>query len=510
MARTTVAIIPTPTSMEYLPGTATLSGRICAGDGTESVAEALAGDLAAALGVAMAVDTACTPPPADGDVALALQPCDRRSPPVPDNSYRLQLGGGPASLRSCSVVGLHHASVSLLQWAYRRGSGSRHTMPAVTITDTPYRFYRALMIDVKGGWHSDLKQFVVLCRLYKIPVLTLHTSPAQWMGSVMASVDAMPPPARASASLYSPSDMASLLDFAASRGVLLVPHLEATPGNVEVRAAMTTKFNPASSYVDFVDEVDRLGPYPYPPSGQADARWWGFMNATFSRVYAQFAARWPGGVLPYVHVGPVLGENGMSPGTAARFHGIVASASGGAAAMEFWDGPDPGPSDPLHTVAPDLTVQYYTKQYGPPVSAYLQQGWPIVNAAWTPLYLTDDVQRTPQQMWADLNYFRFGTGGHVTMNYSAVVWDVIPPTPLVRGLRLTTWSMRMPGHSGAVRPRLPLMSERSWNYKTWPSNDSAALPILLKELGQTDELLQALLPSQPSPPAPLGDADIWI
>ncbi|MEU5666210.1 beta-N-acetylhexosaminidase [Streptomyces longwoodensis] len=132
-------------------------------------------------------------------------------------------------------------------------------LPCTEITDVPHRSWRGLMIDVARHFHpvDTLRRHVDLLALHKLNVLHLHLTDDQgWrmpvaayprlttVGAHRAGPDTAAPPGAPGTSrrgpvphagAYTRADLTGLVEYAARRGVTVVPEIE-MPGHV--RAAL--------------------------------------------------------------------------------------------------------------------------------------------------------------------------------------------------------------------------------------------------------------------------------
>ena len=340
-----------------------------------------------------------------------------------DASYSLQARAASGVVAvGASVSALHHAGVTLLQAmlpapapapssagaaqpanAPHVGGSARSPAPAsvpdLDALDWPLRAWRGLQLDLSSGYFHSLEQLrraVDLCRMVKASVLVLHTGAETWMGLAMQSVADMNETWRhanprggcyGGCLFYTGDEFRGLVAYALSRGVRMVPHCEATPSFLYNIDALTTRYNPNSTFADFVDEIDHLGPSGF--NGTATPRFWNAMRFMLNASVSIFSAAWPGGLLPALHVGAVLGEGGMDDEVAFPFYQLLQGLQPGGMRMAFYDGPCATCNDsahPLFGVRENLLVNYYTGDYSEsPLRDYVASGWPLVSITWLPL-----------------------------------------------------------------------------------------------------------------------------
>ncbi|MBL7223828.1 MAG: family 20 glycosylhydrolase [Candidatus Brocadiae bacterium] len=464
----TLGLVPWPVTVQQRTGELTIPDGariVCVQPRLREAAQRFAADVQRVHGAKLTVSDAADARP--GDIVLSVPP---GGPPA-SQAYRLVVTDR-ATIEASGEAALHAATITLLQAMTQRGKGL--AVPRMTVADQPYRDFRALMIDVKNHWHPPevLKQFIDLCRFYKVRYLSLHTGEPQWIGAVMASTSAIPPADRAKHMLYTKEEMDALIAYGKARSVLLFPHNESTPTFAHMRRAVTVDFNPKDKLAGWLDEVDGKGAYGH-KDPQGDARFWAFIREATHRSYGQFAAAFPGEKLPFYHMGPVQGEGGTTRANAVRILGYLREKDPDVKLM-FWCGPSPKVTDDAFARHKgDFIVAAYSHYGGTPAD-HLSSGYTIVNSGWSPLYIVGrNLARTQRQVFEHWNVFRFGldgfTGtGHV---YKAIRWyhfDRPEWRGRVLGGMLCTWEIPADIHFDRVRIRLPAFAEHAWHHKPWP------------------------------------------
>lgn len=372
-------------------------------------------------------------------------------------------------LKAAQMDGLQAASVTMLQ-ALSQVEG-KVSMPALSIKDHPSSAFRAHMIDVKNQWHSidDLKKFVDLCRWYKVRYISLHTGEDQWIGALLSQTGKMTAEERKKHRLYSKEEMDGLIAYGHERGVYFLPHNECTPSFNHMKNAMQKDYNPSDDFAGFPDELDGKGSYA-DFTGKAEDRWLKLMEISIDQAIEQFSAGYPDGKLPYYHVGPVFGEGGMNSELAAKILKMITKKSP-ETKMMFWNGPNAKDSH-LGPLKEQCVVAYYDDEFGAsPMESYLKEGWPVVNSAWSPLYVVGSkLARPVEKVYSDWNLMRQGSDG-IPGGYGAVTWEQVADEELgskILGGMLTTWETPLKYHLERVRLRVPAMGEHAWNYQKWP------------------------------------------
>ncbi|MEX0778060.1 MAG: chitobiase/beta-hexosaminidase C-terminal domain-containing protein [Phycisphaeraceae bacterium] len=480
-------LVPQPQSLNPEQGRFTIgagSRILCADPSLAPLGELLASEIARAYGVKPAVSAQGHAKPAAGDIVLRLT-----GAAAAGDSYVLRIAA-TATVEAPNLDGLYPGTITFLQTLRSDGPWVTAGAPAMTIRDTSPVAFRGLMIDIKNHWHepAHLRQFIDLCRFYKIKYLSLHTGWDQWIAAVMESTAQIPQQDRIKARLYTPQEMDELIAYARLRGVYLIPHNETVPGAHDTMPALTKDWRAGDKFHDWVDEVDGTpggatggasgGAYTPAKDVDQDQRFWGFLRQVTHRSIRQFAAGFPQQSLPYYHIGPVLGEGGASPAQAVRILKIIQEVSP-PTRMMFWNGPSA--TDPeLTPHKDDMVVAFYTRQYSnATVEDYLTNGWTIVNCAWSPLYIvSQQVLRSQEQVFSDWNLYRTGTDGFTGqgIDYNTIEWtsfDKPQWTRQVIGGMLCTWEVPTYVHFDEVYPRLAALAEHAWRPTSWPYADGS-------------------------------------
>ncbi len=145
---------------------------------------------------------------------------------VRKDGYLLEANCGEIRLIASSNEGASYAFATLLQLITQESSG--FTMPSIKIEDYPDKDFRTLMVDLARLWHpaSTVYKYIDLCFLYKIKYLHLHfvddpsyTLPSRAFERISTVGKS-----------YTFEEIASFVSYAKSRGVILIPEIEA-PGH---------------------------------------------------------------------------------------------------------------------------------------------------------------------------------------------------------------------------------------------------------------------------------------
>ncbi len=206
---------------------------------------------------------------------------ERPGPLVPseseDESYRLEVDGGQATLSAPTTLGVLHGLETLLQLPGRDRAG--WYLPAVVIADRPRFPWRGLMIDVARHWQpmEVIERNLDVMAVVKLNVLHLHLTDDQGF-----RIESLTHPELqklgSDGHFFTQAQMRVLIAYAAERGIRVVPEFD-VPGH-------------ATSWVVSHPELASLpGPYSI-------ERQWGVFNPVLD----------PTNEATYALLGEFLGE----------------------------------------------------------------------------------------------------------------------------------------------------------------------------------------------------------
>ncbi|HET6859012.1 MAG TPA: family 20 glycosylhydrolase, partial [Streptomyces sp.] len=254
--RPELSLIPRPRKVSPRPGRFTLDQdtAIQALPGTHAAADLLRTLLSPATGLSL-------PAAADGRIVLALDP---QLGGLGEEGYGLTIGPQALLLRAARPAGLLHGVQTIRQLLPAAAlsdtprPGTPWVLPCVEISDVPRHSWRGSMLDVARHFQpvSYLRRYVDLLALHKLNTLHLHLTDDQgWRMPVEAyprltgtgghraeSMSGPPTPdgpdhfdGRPHSGAYTRQELRELVDYAAARGVTVVPEIE-MPGHA--RAAL--------------------------------------------------------------------------------------------------------------------------------------------------------------------------------------------------------------------------------------------------------------------------------
>lgn len=265
-------LVPAPLHAEQVAGepfTVTDETVVVAEPGAERPAALVAAALGRATGRMVpvrvgAADADGADAGGPGVVALAL--ADDPTLPGGDGAlgqeaYRLTAGAEGVRLTARAAAGLFPAAATLAQLIVAEGTSA--TVPAVEVVDAPRYAWRGLMVDVARHFLSvtDLEVVVDLVAGYKMNHLHVHLTDDQgWRLDVPSYPELV---ARSSdggvngdrGGYYSADDWATLVGYAAARGVTVVPEID-VPGHTNAALHALPALNPGGVAPDVYDGIE--------------------------------------------------------------------------------------------------------------------------------------------------------------------------------------------------------------------------------------------------------------
>ncbi|MBE6703142.1 MAG: hypothetical protein E7585_07000 [Ruminococcaceae bacterium] len=363
--------------------------------------------------------------------------------------------------------GLCYAFASLLQLIEADGRGI--TVPKVRIEDRPDKPYRSLMVDLARCWHPfwQVLRFVDVCFLYKITYLHLHFADDQRYTLPSAAF----PKLNKAGETYTAEQLAYLNDYAAARGVRLVPEIEC-PGH----AAILNEHYPEV----FGIRQDSEGEALYTELGvRVDHR--SLINAGNERafegvktLFREVCELFPNS--QYIHIGgdeaaiklwntcadtrAYMKEKGITDvyELYSEYVGRVTDyiLSLGRTPM-VWEGFPVLGSERIDR----RTVVIAWESHYQLAPELLKAGFQIINASWQPLYLVPSLTR--RWDFRDILAWDVYNWQHWWEHSAATEHPInVAPTEQVMGSILCSWEMTYEQEMGRLMENLMAMSERVW------------------------------------------------
>ena len=454
-------LIPWPKSVKLAGGKMDLTSQsriVFADPKLEPLAKVLAGELLLTTGLAPQVTS---DKPAPGDIVLGL------NPQLKGEQYQLAVGAN-AVVRGANYRAAAWGTVTLVQaLVIKDGKAS---LPTMTIDDQPTHEYRGVLIDVGRKWHpvEGLKEIVVMCQLYKVNYIQLHLADDQLFTFPSKAFPALPTPN----AHYTWEDLVGLVKFADERGVTFVPEIE-TPGH--------------SGKLRRVEPFGRAG---LGCVNMASEKAYGAFDTLIGEICEVFKSS------PYVHIGTdesSLSGSGGTPEEKAymQAHGLNSThdlflhhivrldqiiKKYGKHTMR-WGGFTENAKASIQ-LPKDIVHMVWQVGGAGQVS---KVDFPIINAAWKPLYVVGGKAWLPQYLLEKWNVrlwqFHMDNGAGKTVS---------PDIPVL-GAQMCSWEQPPEVELPSLRWRLPAMCERVYNPDTGkPYADFA------RRFQQTDVLLDNL------------------
>jgi len=251
-----IAVVPAPARVDGQPGTFTFTPRtvVQAGPSVDQqwVAHRFLELVARRFGHALPLETVEGAAKPRGGIVFALDPAAGSSSP---ESYALVVSPGGVRVSARDRRGLYYGAVTLWQMLSAAGAiaDGQVTLPCVRITDEPRYAWRGLMLDSARHYQSPefIERYIDWMSLHKLNVLHWHlvddqgwrleirkyprlTSIGAWRvpagAGPAADIDPATGKPRLYGGYYTQDTVRHLVQYAAERGVAIVPEIE-MPGH---------------------------------------------------------------------------------------------------------------------------------------------------------------------------------------------------------------------------------------------------------------------------------------
>jgi hexosaminidase len=377
-----------------------------------------------------------------GDIVLRLNDAV-----TADEGYRLSVNATGIVVEGKTYRGVAWGTATLLQAI--ESAGGKLRVPAMTISDQPVAKYRGLLIDVGRQWHpvESMRPLIEMCRLYKINYMQLHLND-NTAGNVMAfpskAFPQMASSRKGNRMTYTLEEITGLVKYADERGVTLVPELSG-PG---AHAGPMRLLSGRGNTMDVWNE-----------------KTYGSLAVLFAEVAAVFKSS------PYIHLGGdegSFGHLGKSPEEIAykeskgiktgplnyylsRMDAIVKKLGKQTICWEGFGGDGGG-------LPKDIIVMPYESQFNP-ANKLVKNGFSVINTAWKPLYVVGGRRWDPEYIYDSWNMWLWEH--HVNTKCHIQLKETDP----VIGAQICAWEQSADVELPSTRPRVPVISERTWNPK---------------------------------------------
>ena len=410
----------------------------------------------------------------------------RLDPKLKEEEYRLD------TRKKIFVIGGSYRAVAmgtatLLQSLIK--TDDHLSVPRLVIQDSPAKAFRGLMVDVARRYHSiaTLEQCVELCRLYKVRYLQLHLSDDQSFTFPSQAFPKLNTVNQHGGPSYTREELKGLVKFADDRGVTIIPEIE-MPGH-------------AAAMIRAMPDLFKIGgtnPYEHHATVNfANDKVLEALNTIIGEACEIFASS------PYFHMGgdeadisladqhpdfqAAFQELGLPPKSQQeifrRFIGqILESVEKRGKQLIVWEGFGRNPASKFPISKRVLVMEFESAYYQP--ADLLQDGYRLVNAAWTPLYVVNR-HVWPAKKVYDWDLSKFG---RFTNLFPTVEWALVPSIVRVIGAQVCAWEQPEHLEITNLRRVLPAMAERVWT--PWRKRPDA---VFMASLLSTDNLLDRLI-----------------
>jgi len=471
------SLVPWPQSNFKASGTLTLTKRSCvlySDAKLEPLAVVLADEIKSVTGRILPVKKGKA---GRGDIALALNQKLTGEAYTLDISDRAMVEGGTYGAVALGTVTLLQ-SINIDKEAV--------SLPRLKIEDKPATEFRSLMIDVARRYHSidNLKQIIKMCRLYKVRYLQLHLTddplfmfPSKAYPEISSKNDHGTKP-------YSLDELNELVAYADARNVTIIPEYEVPGHSGEVNRAMPDLFKiKGTKPYEHHASIN----YPKPEVMKAVETIVGEMCQVFKST-------------PYFHIGGDEADFAFADQNEhfqalekklglANHHELyrwfvvqmneIVKKNG--KKMIVWEGFGREPNSPVKIPKDIIVMEYEVRFYRP--NDLVADGYQVVNASWTPLYVVNKTVR-PQLEIFNWNLYQFKPFGAKAEDKGIIV----DKCPLVIGSQMCAWEQPQELEIASLRGRLPAMAERIWNPEADQSYDTFKI-----RFAATDAILEKLI-----------------
>lgn len=348
--------------------------------------------------------------------------------------------------------------------------------------------YSGLLIDVARNYHSigTLKEIITLCRLYQVRYLQLHLTDDQAFTFPSAAFPKLTSKNEHGGRAYTIEELRELEQFSRERAVTIIPELEVPGHAAAMIRAMPELFKIAGTKPyehhatinfandDVVKAIDTIvgeicdvfvsSPYFHIGGDEADFAL-ADQHSDFQRAFAT-----------YQLTGKA--QDQIYRAFLNRMNLIVKKNK---KQMIVWEGFRRDPNAKI-IVDKDITVMGFESAYYAP-EHLAADGYNIINAAWTPLYVVNRHAWDPEKIlkWDPLAW------GHYSEHYSQTVWHLLKSTKRVLGAQMCAWEQPEEAELDSLRTRLPAMMVRICSIEPPREKD------FMIAFQRTDEVLARLL-----------------
>ena len=384
-------------------------------------------------------------------------------------------------IRAANAEGAQYGLATALQLLQAQNGAL--FVPTVHIEDAPEKEYRSMMIDLARAWHpfDKVLKYVDLCYFYKVKYLHLHLSDTQAYRYPSKAF----PKLCVEGQYYTFEEIKRLHDYAAARGITLIPEVEC-PGHTTLLA---------NAYPDiFADHADEAHQTVCDPlqfeHGQAGVICAGSDKSFegLQLLLAEVAEMFP--TSPYLHIGGDEAPYGVwehcadckaymkEKGIASAYE-LYGEYVGRVAAYVLTLGKTPivwegFPKESSHYIPKETVVIAWESRYQLP-HELLENGFKIINASWKPLYIVPRL-RYEQFTWEQvLNWNMYNWQNWHPKSYATLNPINIAPTDDLLGSQLSVWEAHYEQMISRLLQNLPAFAERAWRFERKIDRDTYRL-----------------------------------
>jgi hexosaminidase len=443
-------LVPWPQSVKLAQGSLPLSAKsriVCRQAELQPLGSILADEIRQISGLKLAVLGGT---PRRGDIVLSIDSS------LAKEAYRLAVTDR-ASVQGGNYGAVALGTATLLQaLAVNKQAAS---IPRMTVDDAPKSDFRGLMVDVARQQHSiaSLKDIVTLCRFYKVRYLQLHLTDDQAFMFPSRAYPLLNTKNDHGRKSYTIEELKDLVAFADRRNVTIIPEYEVPGHSAAANRAMHDLFIIAKTKpyehhasINFCKddvmravetvtgemcEVFKSSPYFHIGGDEADLAL-ANQNVDFKAAMKKYD-------LPNQH--ELYRRFVCQMDEIVKKHGKQ---------MIVWEGFGRRGKVPIPT---DIIVMAYEIRFYMP-GDLVDDGYKVINASWTPLYVVNKNCRPPEEIYA-WNLYQFKPYGAKP----EAPGRIVPPSENVIGAEMCAWEQKESQEMPSLRERLPTMIERIWN-----------------------------------------------
>lgn len=371
-----------------------------------------------------------------------------------EEAYRIEAVQGRATLYASTPAGAAHAASALFQMIL--AERDRVMLPEFTLSDMPDKEWRGVMLDLARNYIplGAILRTVDLCWLVRCNRLHLHFADGD-----VYRLPSKVYPKLCHVDAYTKEEIAFLNQYAAARGVMVIPEIE-LPGHAAVFSR---------AYPDYFANSDVPGEAICPGKPGVFDR--------LESVLREVALLFP--ETPYLHIGgdEVSTESWKNCTDCLTYrkahrledaHSLYAHCIARLAQIVVklgrtpivWEGfPAKGSeSIPRETIVMEFESLY---QDAPDL---MQAGFRLINAAWKPLYLVPQSRVFPSSNPEAIYAWHPHRWDHWFQKSHAFLDGIeVEPTDDVLGAQVCMWEADDLHSAALVRQTLVTLSERGWN-----------------------------------------------